>query len=75
MLRQSGWQPISTFDVSAEFAESLRTSITGMNARADAITEVVGADDFAERMKRRQDTLAAIDRALLKREISVALAT
>jgi hypothetical protein len=46
-----------------------------MNARADAITKVVGADEFAERMKRRQDTLAAVGRALLKREILVALAT
>ena len=46
-----------------------------MNARADAITEVVGASEFAERMKRRQDTLGAVDRALLKREIFVALAT
>ena len=75
MLRQSGWQPLSTSDVTAEFAQRLRTSIDGMNARADAITEVVGASEFAERMKRRQDTLAAVDRALLKREIFVALAT
>jgi hypothetical protein len=28
MLRQSGWQPLTTFDVTAEFAERLRTSIT-----------------------------------------------
>ena len=74
MLRQSGWQPLATFDVTAEFEQSLSTSITGMNARADAITEVVGAVEFAERMQRRQDTLAAVDRALLKREIFVALA-
>ena len=74
MLRQSGWQPLTTFDVTAEFAQTLRTSITSMNARADAITEVVGAAEFAERMKRRQDTLGAVDRALLKREIFLALA-
>ncbi len=75
MLRQSGWQPLSTSDVTAEFAQRLHTSIEGMTARADAITEVVGASEFTERMKRRQDTLAAVDRALLKREIFVALAT
>jgi SAM-dependent methyltransferase len=75
MLRQSGWQPLTTFDVTAEFAERLRMSITGMSARAEAITDVVGASEFAERMKRRQDTLAAVDRTVLKREIFVALAT
>jgi hypothetical protein len=34
MLRQSGWQPLMTFDVTAEFTEGCaHTSITGMNAR------------------------------------------
>ena len=74
MLRKSGWQPLTTFDVTAEFAQRQRTWIEVMTARADAITAVVGAGEFAERMKRRQDTLAAVDQSLLKREIFVAVA-
>src|SRR6266567_1817948 len=62
LLLQSGWKPLARFDVTAEFAQTLRTSIDGMTARADAITEVVGATEFSERMKRRQATLAAVAR-------------
>jgi hypothetical protein len=65
---------MATADVTAEFAQTLRTSIKSMTVRAKAITEVVGASEFGERMKRRQDTLAAVGRALLKREIILRLA-
>src|SRR5437764_11129173 len=31
MLRQSGWQPLTTFDITAEFAQTLRQLITAMS--------------------------------------------
>lgn len=74
MLGQAGWRTIERFDVTNEFARTLRSSIDGMSARAVAITEVVGVDEFAERMKRRRDTMAAVESGLLKREIFLALA-
>ena len=45
-----------------------------MKARADAFAEVFGPEDFAERMQRRQATLAAIERRLLRRELFFARA-
>jgi SAM-dependent methyltransferase len=74
MLGQAGWKLIERFDVTEDFALTLRSSIDGMSVRADAITEVVGAEEFAERMKRRRDTLAAVQRGLLTREIFSAVA-
>jgi hypothetical protein len=74
LLHQSGWQLLERWDVSEEFARSLRISIEAVKARADALTEVFGREDFSERLKRREATLAAIERKLLKREIFVARA-
>jgi len=72
LLAESGWELLERWDMSEQFARSLRTSIGAMNARAAAITEVFGPEDFSERLKRRQATLAAIERKVLKREIFVA---
>ena len=46
-----------------------------MSARADALVETLGAEDYRERVKRRRATLAGLDRRVLKREIFVATAT
>jgi len=75
LLDQSCWRLLERWDVSEEFAYSLRTSIEAVKARADALTEVFGPEDLAERLKRREVTLAAIERKLLKREIFVARAS
>ena len=45
-----------------------------MRARADALAQVFGPDEFAERMKRQQAAIAAIDSGLLRRELFVARA-
>jgi hypothetical protein len=44
-----------------------------MKLRAGALTDVLGVDEFSERVTRRQVTLAATDRGLLKREIFAAI--
>ena len=73
LLEQSEWCVQERVDVTAEFAQSLRTSLDGMKLRIEALTEVLGVDEFSERTTRRQATLAAIDRGLLKREIFAAI--
>ena len=57
------------------FAQSIGTSPHLMSARADAQVKTLGAEDYSERMKLRQATLAGLERRLLKREIFVAMAT
>jgi hypothetical protein len=58
--------------VTAEFAKSMRTTLEGMKLGVGELTKVLGADEFSERVIRRQATLAAVDQGLLKREIFVA---
>jgi hypothetical protein len=61
-------------DVTDVFPQSIRRSLHWMSARADALVETLGAEDYRERVKRRQATLAGLDRRVLKREIFAARA-
>ena len=72
LLDQSGWCLQERTDLTAEFLQSMRTELEGMKARANALTEVLGSRELAERMKRRQATIAAVDAGLLRRELFVA---
>lgn len=74
VLEQSDWRVLQRFDVSDVFAQSIRTSLHVMSARADALVETLGVQDYQERVKRRQATLAGLDRHVLQREIFVATA-
>ena len=73
LLEQAGWRVQERINVTAEFARSIRTSLEGMNSSEEALTKVLGLDEFSERVQRRQATLAAIDRGVLKREIFAAI--
>jgi ubiquinone/menaquinone biosynthesis C-methylase UbiE len=72
LLGQSGWRLQERTDLTTPFLQSMRTEFEGMQARADALAEVLGADEFSERIKRRQATIAAVDAGLLRRELFVA---
>jgi ubiquinone/menaquinone biosynthesis C-methylase UbiE len=74
LLEESGWRVQERIDVTIEFAQSIRTWLGGMKISAEALSKVLGVDEFAERVMRKQATLAAIDRGLLKREIFAAIA-
>jgi ubiquinone/menaquinone biosynthesis C-methylase UbiE len=72
LLGQSGWRLQERTDLTTPFLQSMRTEFEGMQARADVLAEVLGADEFSERIKRRQATIAAVDAGLLRRELFVA---
>jgi ubiquinone/menaquinone biosynthesis C-methylase UbiE len=74
LLDQSGWCLQERTDVTVEFLQSMRTDLEGMQARADALAKVLGADELSERMRHRQATIAAVDAGLLRRELFVARA-
>ena len=73
LLEQSGWGVQERIDVTAEFAQTIRNSLEAMKLRVEALTAVLGVDEFANRVTRQQGTLAAVDRGLLKREIFAAI--
>jgi hypothetical protein len=56
LLEQSDWRVSQRIDVTEVFAQSIRTSLHLMSARADALVETLGAEDYRERMNRRQAT-------------------
>ena len=72
LLDQSGWRLQERTDLTAAFLQSMRTEREGMQARAGALVEVLGSDEFTERIDRRQATIAAVDAGLLRRELFVA---
>lgn len=73
LLQHSRWRVLERIDVTAEYLQSLRTFLEEMEARTEALTTVLGREGFSERVKRRQATIAAIEKGVLKREIFVAL--
>lgn len=74
LLADSGWSLVDRHDVTAEFAACTRVLIDETNARHDALVELLGADEAAERVQRRRAALAAVERGLLRREQFVATA-
>ena len=74
LLGQSGWCLRERTDLSKALSQSMRAELDGMLARADALAQVFGSGEFAERMKRQQATIAALDSGLLRRELFVARA-
>ena len=74
LLAQSGWWLQERDDLTAAFLQSMRTELDGMQARADALAQVFGLDEFTERVKRQQAAIAAIDAGFLRRELFVARA-
>jgi SAM-dependent methyltransferase len=72
LLGQSGWYLQERTDLTAAFLQSMRAELDGMQARADALAQVFGSDEFTERVNRQQATIAAIDSGFLRRELFVA---
>lgn len=74
LLAQSGWRLLQRIDVTDEFAQSMRIWLEAVTARADTLTELLGPDEYSERVNHRRATIEAVGRELLKREIFVAQA-
>jgi len=72
LLGHSGWYLQERTDVTAAFLQSMRVDLEGMQARADALIEVLGLDELTARIDHRQATIAAVDAGLLRRELFVA---
>lgn len=72
LLDQSGWYLQERTDLTAEFLQSMRADLEGMQGRAEALSKVLGSGEFAERTKRRQATISAVEAGLLRRELFVA---
>lgn len=72
LLEQAGWRTLERSDVTAQFDRSIRSALTAMKIHADDLVSVVGREEFADRVKQRRATLAALARGLLKRDLFLA---
>jgi cyclopropane fatty-acyl-phospholipid synthase-like methyltransferase len=71
MLTHAGWRVLERIEVTGEFVRCMDMTVAEMRARRDGLAGLLGAKDYRDRIQRRESTLAAVSRGLLKREIFV----
>lgn len=69
LLLETGWNVLERFDVTAEFVHCMDVLLQEYHARRGALLDLLGEQDYTERLERRLSTRAAVLRGLLKREI------
>lgn len=69
MLACTGWTVTARGDVTAEYSETFAKMFGFEKANVDEIERVHGAEGAADLMARRERTLGALERDLLRREI------
>lgn len=72
MLDLAGWKITHHLDLTAEYAQAARRMLREEEARAEALTRLLGDADFADMQRRRRNTVQALDRGLLRRELMAA---
>ena len=69
LLEETCWALVERIDVTAEFIRCMEVLIDESHARRSALVELLGDEDYAERLERRRSTRAAVACGLLRREI------
>ncbi len=72
MLRRTGWALLDRIDLTAEYEATHHRLLEEEEARADQLTELLGAAALAERLAGRRATIGVIAAGLLCRELFVA---
>jgi SAM-dependent methyltransferase len=69
LLEETGWALLERIDVTAEFVRCMEVLLHESRARRSPLIDLLGEQDYAERVARRMSTQAAVACGLLKREI------
>ena len=72
MLEQTGWGITHHLDLTVEYAQAARHMLREEEARAEALSRLLGDAEFSEKLRRRRKTVQALDRGLLRRELIAA---
>ena len=72
MLRQAGWRITDHVDLTSRYVASVRALLGAEEDHADALRELLGAAEYADRLERRRRALDAIGQGLLQREMFAA---
>jgi hypothetical protein len=62
LLLESGWKVLERIDVTAEFATAWMCLLQEYHARRDALLNLLGEEDYTDRLERRLSTRAAVSR-------------
>ena len=69
LLRATGRQMLNCIDVAAEFARCMDVMLDAFDEHRQPLLGLLGEEDYADRVTRRQSTRTAVSRGILKREI------
>lgn len=72
LLQHAGWKITDHVDLTVEYAATARRLLREEEARADELSELLGAAEFSERVTGRHGTIQVIEEGLLRRELFVA---
>jgi len=75
LLEECGWSLAGRIDVTGELMRCMDVLLEASHARRAALLELLGDEDYAERLERRRCTRAAVVCGLLRREIFFARAS
>lgn len=72
LLAQTGWRLLENQNLSQDYAASCRRQIKAMVDNSHDLIAVIGAADYADRLKRHKSKLLVLRDGLLQRELFVA---
>jgi ubiquinone/menaquinone biosynthesis C-methylase UbiE len=72
LLMQTGWAITQQVDLTPTYVRSAHRMLQEEEARAEALTRLLGAADYADLIERRRRTVRAVDDGLQRRELIVA---
>lgn len=69
MLADTGWKLLQREDLTAEYLETLRSMVAGLQEESGPLVDLLGEEDFTEMLQRRRQQVGAIERGILVREL------
>jgi hypothetical protein len=72
LLHQTGWTVLDYQDVTLDYVASCRRQVRADEERKDALTTLIGATQFDERLSDWRSKLSVLNEGLLRRELFVA---
>jgi hypothetical protein len=72
LLHRTGWIVLDYQDVTLDYAASCGRQLRADEERKDALTKLIGATEFDERLADWRSKLSVLNEGLLRRELFVA---
>ena len=74
MIESAGWEITEHIDMTGQYLDSARVTVTAEEENGEALRELHGEEDYAARLERRKMLVGVLEDGLARREIFVAVA-